>query len=171
MKQSDFLKSILPFKDKAFRLAKRLLISSDEAEDAVQEMYYKLWKNKSKMSSYKSVEAMAMTMTKNYCLDRLKSKQAGNLSLVHNNYVSKEASLERKIEAKDNLDNVQKWMEDLPEQQKIIMQLRDIEQYEFSEIADILEISEGAIRVALSRARKTIKEKLIKAHNYGMASN
>lgn len=169
MKQSEFLKIILPFKDKAFRLAKRLLISADEAEDAVQEMYYKLWKNKTKIATYKSIEAIAMTITKNYCLDRLKSKQAGNLTLVHSNYEEKGTSLEKKIEQNDSISKINIWINELPQKQKIIMQLRDVEQYEFSEIADILNMNEGAIRTTLSRARKTIKEKLINEHNYGIA--
>ena len=59
-------------------------------------------------------------------------------------------------------------MKTLPVQQQLIVQLRDIEQYEFSEIADLLEMKETAIRVALSRARKTLKEKLIKAHSHGV---
>ena len=46
MKQSEFLKTVMPFKDKVFRLAKRLLVSTEEAEDATQELYFKLWKNK-----------------------------------------------------------------------------------------------------------------------------
>ena len=86
MKQSEFLKTVMPFKDKVFRVAKRLLVSTEEAEDATQELFFKLWKNKSKLKDYKSIEAFAMTMTKNYCFDRLKSKQASNLSLVHSNY-------------------------------------------------------------------------------------
>ena len=76
MNESDFLKVISPFKDKVFRLAKRLLVSREEAEDATQEVIFKLWKNKEKISDYKNIEAFAMTMTKNYCYDRLKSKQA-----------------------------------------------------------------------------------------------
>ncbi len=170
MKQSEFLQNILPFKDKAYRLAKRLLVSSDEAEDAVQEMYYKLWKNKQQLASHTNIEAMAMTVTKNYCLDRLKSKQAGNMTLTHSNFTEKETPLEKKVEQRDNVTNIHKWMEELPQQQKIIMQLRDIEQYEFKEIAEIVQLSEGAIRTTLSRARKTIKNKLIKAHQYGMAT-
>ena len=59
----------------------------------------------------------------------------------------------------------------MPVQQQLIIQLRDIEQYEFKEIAEVLEMKETAIRVALSRARKTLKEKLIKAHNYGVTAN
>ena len=50
MKQSDFLKVVLPFKDKVFRLAKRLLVSNEEAEDATQELLFKLWKNKEKIA-------------------------------------------------------------------------------------------------------------------------
>ena len=76
MKQKEFLSTVLPFKDKLYRLAKRLLVSSDEAEDAVQEIFLKLWNGKEKIGKYKNPEAFAMTMTKNYCLDRLKSKQA-----------------------------------------------------------------------------------------------
>lgn len=169
MKQSDFLKVVLPFKDKVFRLAKRLLVSTEEAEDATQELYFKLWRNKEKLADYKNVEAFAMTMTKNYCFDRLKSKQANNLTLVHSNYKEKDTSLEKKIEYKDSVNNVHKLIENLPEQQKIIIQLRDIEQYDFDEICEMVDMKPTAVRVSLSRARKTIREALIKQHNYGVS--
>ena len=169
MDQSEFLKKVMPFKDKVFRLAKRLLISTEEAEDATQELYFKLWKNKSKLSDYNSIEAFAMTMTKNYCFDRLKSKQANNLSLVHSNYKEGGTSLQKRVELNDTVSLVHKLIERLPEQQKIIIQLRDIEQYEFDELAEMLNMQPTAIRVSLSRARKTIKEQLIKQHNYGIS--
>jgi len=169
MKQSEFLETVLPFKDKVFRLAKRLLVSVEEAEDATQELYMKLWKNKKQIQNYKNVEAFAMTMTKNYCFDRLKSKQASNLTLVHSNYEEKGTSLQRKIELNDSVSKVHQLIDNLPEQQRLIIQLRDIEQYEFDEIAKLLNMKPTAIRVALSRARKTIKEQLIKQHNYGVS--
>ena len=75
MNQNEFVQMIQPFKDKMFRLAKRLLISAEEAEDATQEVLVKLWNKKESLSDYNSVEALAMTMTKNYCLDQLKSKR------------------------------------------------------------------------------------------------
>ena len=90
MKQKEFLATVLPVKDKLYRLAKRLLVSQEEAEDAVQEVILKLWKGKNRMKDYKNSEAFAMTMTKNYCLDRLKSKQASNLKIVHSNYQNDE---------------------------------------------------------------------------------
>lgn len=158
----------MPFKDKVYRLAKRLLVSREEAEDATQEILLKLWNNKSKIEDYNNVEAFSMTMTKNFCLDRLKSKQAQNLKIVHNNYQDKQTGLQKQIENSDSVNWVAKIIEDLPEQQKIILQLRDIEEYEYGEIAKVLDMKETAIRVALSRARKTIREKLINTHNYGI---
>ena len=168
MNQSDFLKSVLPFKDKVFRLAKRLLVSTEEAEDATQELYFKLWRNKEKLANYKNVEAFAMTMTKNYCFDRLKSKQASNLTFVHSNYKEKDTALETKIEQRDSVSQVHVLIDKLPEQQKLVIQLRDIEEYDFEEIGKMLDLKPTAVRVALSRARKTIREELIKQHNYGI---
>ena len=168
MQQKEFLDIILPVKDKLFRLARRLLVSTDEAEDAVQEVFLKLWKSKDKMDNYKNPEAFAMTMTKNYCLDRLKSKQASNLKIVHNNFHHTD-NIERSVEANEGVEMVLRLMETLPEKQKMIMQLRDVEQFEFTEISEMLEINETAIRVGLSRARKTIREQLIKEYNYGIS--
>lgn len=168
MTQAEFLDIVMPFKDKVFRLAKRLLVSQEEAEDATQEILIKLWRNKQKIQEYNKVEAFSMTMTKNFCLDRLKSKHAQNLKIVHSNYQDKNVSLQKQVELNDSVDWVSKIMEELPEQQKIILQLRDIEQYEFSEISKMLDINETAIRVSLSRARKTLREKLTKTHSYGV---
>jgi RNA polymerase sigma-70 factor (ECF subfamily) len=108
-------------------------------------------------------------MTKNYCYDRLKSKQASNLTLIHSNYKEKDTSLDKKIEYRDSVNQVHKLIEDLPEQQKIIIQLRDVEQYDFDEICKMVDMKPTAVRVALSRARKTIREALIKKHNYGVS--
>eukprot|EP01095_Lingulamoeba_sp_RSL-Kostka_P004690 TRINITY_DN15916_c0_g1_i1.p1 TRINITY_DN15916_c0_g1~~TRINITY_DN15916_c0_g1_i1.p1 ORF type:complete len:170 (-),score=22.54 TRINITY_DN15916_c0_g1_i1:184-693(-) len=169
MKQSEFLNVVLPFKDKLFRLAKRLLVSTEEAADATQEILLKLWSKNDRMKEYSNVEAFAMTMTKNFCLDRLKSKQASNLKLVHSNYTDSNSSLQRQVEAQDSVNWVEKIMESLPEQQKMALQLRDVEQYSFDEIGKLLEMTPAAVRVALSRARKTVRQKLMEKHNYGIA--
>ena len=168
MNQIVFIELINPFKDKVFRLAKRLLTSTEEAEDATQEVMVKLWNKKENLNQYNSVEALAMTMTKNYCLDQLKSKRASNLKIVHNNFTDREPGLQQKLEDTDSLDWVEKIVNQLPEQQRLIVQMRDVEQYEYEEIAKILDMNETAIRVALSRARKTIREFMTKTHSYGI---
>lgn len=168
MKEKEFIEVVSSFKSKLFRVAKRMLISKEEAEDATQEVLFKLWKNRTKMETYKNVEAFAVTMTKNYCLDKLKAKDSNNLKIVHNNYKDETISLQRTIEAKDDWNSVENIMNSLPEQQRLIVQLRDVEQYEFAEISKMLDMNETAIRVALSRARKVIREQLLKKHNYGV---
>ena len=168
MTQSEFMEIVTPFKDKLYRLAKRLLISSEEAEDATQEILMKLWSSKKKMASYRNIEAFAMTMTKNFCLDRLKSKQAGNLKLVHSNFSDGNASLQKEVEVRDSLGWVERIMDQLPEQQRMILQLRDVEAYEYEEIEKLMDMKPTAVRVALSRARKAVREKLLEKHRYGI---
>ncbi|UOY06998.1 RNA polymerase sigma factor [Muricauda sp. SCSIO 64092] len=168
MQQKEFIAMVMPFKDKLYRMAKRLLVSREEAEDATQEILLKLWSKNESMGQYKSVEAFAMTMTKNFCLDRLKSKQAGNLKLVHSNYKDETVSVQRQLEAEDSVGWVERIMEELPEQQKMVLQLRDVEDYDYDEIAQMLDMKPTAVRVTLSRARKTVREKLQQKHSYGI---
>jgi RNA polymerase sigma factor (sigma-70 family) len=166
MNQKAFLQIVMPFRDKVFRLAKRLLVSQEEAEDATQDLYMKLWNNRIQLETYNNVEAYAMTITKNYCLDRLKSKQAGNLSLVHSNFSSSSHDLQQSLEIQDSVNMVQDLINELPEQQKMVIQLRDIEQYDYDEMERILDMSQAAIRTNLSRARKSIREGLMQKHQY-----
>src|SRR5680860_97303 len=93
MNQNTFINLINPVKDKMYRLALRLLISKESAEDATQEVLLKLWNGNEKIKNYANLEAFAMTVTRNYCLDQLKSKQNNNLKMVHNNYGSHERSI------------------------------------------------------------------------------
>ena len=171
MKPLEFENLIAPFKDKVFRFAKRLLVSTEEAEDATQEVMVRLWNKKETLVNYNSVEALAMTMTKNFCLDQLKSKRASNLQLVHSNYRDNQVGIDQQLEARDSWNWVEKIINELPEQQRLIIQMRDIEEFEFTEIAAVLEMNETAVRVALSRARKTIREQLVAKHNYGLTNS
>jgi len=157
-----------PFKDKVYRVAKRLLVSAEEAQDATQEILLKLWTKRSQIDNYRSVEAFAMTMTKNYCYDKLKAKSSNNLKIVHSNYEDTAFNTSRQVEANDEVEWLFKLMKELPEQQQLIVQLRDVEQFDNAEIAEMLEMNETAVRVALSRARKTLREGLIKKQNYGI---
>ena len=168
MNQLQFIAATTPFKDKLFRLAKRLLVSTEEAEDATQEVLVKLWCKNEGLNKFASLEAFAMTITKNYCLDQLRLKRTTNQRLEHDNYVDQLPAVDKIIEDKDSLDWVDRVINHLPDQQRIVIQMRDVEQYEFDEIAQIMDMNETAIRVALLRARKTIRQNMIKINNYGM---
>jgi RNA polymerase sigma-70 factor (ECF subfamily) len=168
MNHHSFLRLIDPVKDKMFRLALRLLISKEAAEDATQEVILKIWNRKDKVKDYANIEAFMISVTKNYCLDQLKARSNNNLSIIHTNYDSNELSVHSQAELNDEMKHIERIIEMLPEQQKVIFQLRDIEEYDYSEIAKITKMNEPAIRVTLSRARKKIKEELLKTHGYGI---
>jgi len=96
-------------------------------------------------------------------LDRLKSKQAQNLSLDERFGVpTMSDSLQKKIEHKDELTWVGLLIDRLPEKERMIIQLREIEQYDFDQIASILNLPEGTVRVYLSRIRKKLRKQFIR---------
>lgn len=171
MNQQAFLAFINPLKDRIFRLSQRYLVSADAAEDATQDVILKLWKNRKKLDRYDSPEAFAITVTKNHCIDQLKLKRNNNLRIVHNNYEGHNPSLQQQMEDKDELAIVSEIIKTLSEHEQTLIQLRDIEQLEYGEMAKALDMNETAIRVALSRARKKIRTKILTIHRYGTAQN
>ena len=120
-----------------------------------------------KRDSFKSLEAYSVTMVKNYCLDRLKSKQAQTLSLDERFGRVNSDSVQKKIEQVDELNLVQELIDRLPEKERLIIQFREIEQNDFNEIASILNLPEGTIRVYLSRIRKKLRKQIIELQNHG----
>ena len=93
------------------------------------------------------------------------------MRLVHVNYEKATDSLSQALEQKDSFSIVEKAMETLPEAQRLLVQLRDIEGLSYTEIEAVVSMKPTAIRVALSRARKTLKEHLVKNHAYGLTKN
>lgn len=171
MKQQEFIQLTIHFHQPMFRLAKRLLVSVDASKDAVQEVLLKMWEKKNELSHVNSIDAYAMQMTKNYCLDQLRLKSNQNLRLVYSKQdetnVEAQELEETKAWQSEKLQAIKKVIKNLPEKQKMIIQLRDFEGYEFDKIAEITGMTKVSIRVNLSRARKKLKEKLVKRISYG----
>ena len=173
MTTTEFKQLVLPIGKKLFHFARLLLNNETEAEDAIQEIYLKLWKIRDRLTSVNNIEAFAMKMTKNWCLDRLKAKKPLLVDSYSNGYDSEPDSNNPHtvLETSDKLKRLYYLMQQLPEQQRIIVQLRDVEGYEFEEIAEITGINLNAVRVNLSRARQKIRENMLKTENYGPEKN
>ncbi|MBM3436894.1 MAG: RNA polymerase sigma factor [Bacteroidetes bacterium] len=171
MTLEKFKKEVFPLKNKLYRFAKGFFKSVPEAEDIVQEVLLRLWTKHDVLEEFKSIEAFAMTVTRNLCLDRLKSKgyRTEELTLVHQQV--SHATPYKKLEMEDTYGKIQMILNTLPEQQRQIVHLRDIEGFEFEEISEILKINLNTIRVNLSRARKRIKETLQNTYDYEFAKN
>jgi RNA polymerase sigma factor (sigma-70 family) len=169
MDSAEFKTKIIPLGRKLYNFARLLLNDQAEAQDAVQEVYIKLWNYRNKMQTIDNIEAFVMKITRNWCLDRLKAKRPVLIEDYSKSYdFQKEYNNPHSIlENTDRLNEFNNIMQSLPEQQRIIIQLRDVEGYEFEKIADILSININTIRVNLSRARKKIKESIINIENHG----
>ena len=171
MTVEKFKSEVLPIKNKLYRLANRMLNDTAEAEDTVQEVFIRLWSKKEKLGEYRSIEAFAMVITKNLCLDKIKSLRNRTTELRNVDIQMNENSPYQQTKLKDTVQKIQEIINELPEQQKLIIHLRDIENCDFDEIAEITQLSLNTIRVSLSRARKKVRDTLIKIQNYEFSSN
>jgi RNA polymerase sigma factor (sigma-70 family) len=167
----DFKLKVYPLRDKLFRFAKRLLGNTEEAEDVVQEVFIRLWNRREKLDEYRSVEALAMISTKNMCLDKIKARRYPVENFDDHRGFLENLPVETKEDHSDVIHSIHQAMKQLPEQQQMILHLRDIEGYEYEEIAEVMEMNENAIRVALSRARKRIRDLITNTRKYEYQRN
>jgi RNA polymerase sigma factor (sigma-70 family) len=171
MTPQEFKIKVFPLRNKLYRFSKRILDDPEEAKDIVQEVFIKLWNKGDKLAEYKSIEALAMVTTRNLCLDKLRGRKYPSESLDN---LRNEVEVTGKEEQQDLTDMVQKIhhiIKTLPELQRTVIQLRDIEGYDFDEISGILDMNENAVRVNLSRARKKIRDILVNNKFYEYQRN
>lgn len=162
MTHETFRDTVFILKDEMYRFAKRFVMSSDEAEDVVQDLMLKFWQMKEKLSEYGNLKSYAMKCVKNECLNRLKHEDVkmgfAALQLHRSELYQPEVN---------NLkDEIIKFINSLPEKQKMVIHLKDVEDYAVSEISEMLEMEENAVRVNLMRARQKIKEQITQLMSY-----
>jgi len=162
----DIKRDILPMKDTMYRLALRITLDSQEAEDVVQETIIKLWKMRDNLGNVENLEAYVLRMTRNLALDkqRLRANQNESLDVLpeqsHTDIVSNFTSADVQMEQQERIDSIRSTMNALPEKQRIAMQLRDFEGKSYKEIAEVMDISEDQVKVSIFRARQYIKMRL-----------
>ena len=171
MELNEFKSRVLPLRNRMYRLALRILGREEEARDIVQEAMIRMWNNREKLGEYKSVEAFAVVITRNLCLDRVKSSGFQRYAVPDFLEDQQTQNPYQKMETSDIVKKVYQVMEHLPEQQKTIMHLRDVEEMEYEEIAQVMNMNVNAIRVNLSRARKYVRETIIKIQGYEVTGN
>ena len=148
-------------------MAKLLLGSREEAEDALQDVLLRLWDNRQQLTAYDSVEALAVRITRNLCLDRLKYRQ--NKKMVDVDHLTARADThtpEQLTEFSDSARIVQQLYAELPEAQRVVLHLREVEEYSFEEIEQVTGLTINNIRVILSRARKQVRDSYQKINEY-----
>lgn len=172
MTRADFDNLVRNISRKLYHHAYRILRDQEGSEDAVQEVFLKLWKMNTRLEEYESVDALASTMIKNYCIDQLRKQKHEEhnditaFTLCHDS----EPSPHEQIERNETFAIMQKIIVDLPEIYREIIRLRDIEDLSYEEIAEKTGQNINTLRVNLSRARKAVRDEY-KKYNYERRGN
>jgi RNA polymerase sigma-70 factor (ECF subfamily) len=162
MTHRDFNDIYIGLQDRIYRLAVWIVGEREEAEDVVQELYERLWPKRGIVTGQSNPEGYILASARNLCLDVLR-KRRPQAELPQTMTARGARPDEGEIEG-----IVARLMAELPEKQGTAMRLRDVECMEMDEIAQAMGMQPTAVRMALSRARNTVKERLEKIMNYGI---
>ena len=169
MQEISFRDDILPLKDKLFRLALRITFDRAEAEDVVQDTMIRVWNKREEWTQFGSIEAYCLTVAKNLAIDRSQKKEAQNVELTPEMEEDSEISGPyAQLVNNERMSIIHRLINELPEKQRLIMQLRDIEGESYKEIAKILNLTEEQVKVNLFRARQKVKQRYLEIDEYGL---
>jgi RNA polymerase sigma-70 factor (ECF subfamily) len=164
MTRLEFNNQVLLLSRKLYIVAFRSLKRQEEAEDAVQEVFIKLWNRLDELDRYNSLEAFAVTTVKNYCIDILR-KEKSFVHEDHNNHfgvINNEPSPYEVLENNETSQILNRIIDKLPELYRQIVTLKEIDGLTYEEVAEITNQNINTLRVNLSRARKMIRDEFKK---------
>ena len=162
MDKEIFYSKVVVFSDPLYRMAKSILLDEEAAKDSVQDLYLKLWEKRTELNEIENISAFAMKIMRNICLDKLRKKRETSLEMQDYLSMQDPVSLHEIVEQKYMTKIIKQYINRLPELQKTVIRLRDVEGYEIKEIAYIVSSTENAVMANLSRARQKIRERLVK---------
>ena len=167
MKSSEFKLLVMPHSSRLYRMAFRLMSNREEAVDIVQEVYVKLWGMRKELNSYNSVEALAVRITRNLCLDNLRRRKVNQNAMKAEQMKEEMHSVSpaEQLEKKEEAEMIHTLIAALPEPQRSLVHLRHLEGKEYEEISEMVNMNVNAIRVSISRARKQMREMLEKQYS------
>lgn len=158
----QYTELILSVKDTVFRLAKTITASRVEAEDITQDIYEKVWRARDAVLNSSHPRAYVCRMARNLAIDCTRRRRE---SVEITDRVVEDGN--KTVIVGDMAELTKKIISRLPEKQQAAIHLRDVEGYEIEEIAEVLECDQVSVRMNLSRARKSVREQLLKALKYG----
>lgn len=168
-----FEKLIINYEKRVYNIAYQMFGNEHDANDMAQEVFIKVYKSLDKFNFKSSFATWIHRITVNTCIDEYRKKKKNYQiesmdetmeqkdGVVHKQFVDKSLTPEEKAIKNENIKFIRESINELKEEHKMIIILRDIKGYSYDDIADILDISIGTVKSRISRARSTLK-KIIK---------
>ncbi len=166
MNETEFQHKVFSLSERLFPMVSRMLGNTASAEDAIQEIMMKLWVKRNKIAKHPNITALVFLTARNFCIDILRKKgpkfddSSLQLEIIKSNYG------EEQLEWKELNIIIKKILKRLPEQQRDVIIMRDLDGYDFTEIAAVTQLKIEHVRVLLSRARKQVSLELEKTYSY-----
>ena len=168
MHQKAFLDLIEPLKPRLFGFAWRMLRNREDAKDAMQDLILKLWNTRKKLETKGNIKAYAFTALYHDCIDRLRKNSRFRLvtgaDLIE---IRDPVQIDQDFENSDLIRQIRVAMDNLPSKQKVILELRDFQDFDYEEIAQMMNMTVNAVRVTVARSRASISETMKKEFSYG----
>lgn len=162
MEQEQFKKEVVSLRPKLLNYARRILDNEDDAEDIIQEVFFKLWSIRNDLSQYNNLSALSMTVTKNLSINYLKVRQKKQNTPLEIAFVDENLNPHACLEQRDEAEKLMRIIDHLPSLQQAVVRMKHVEGLETQEIAELTGCTNEAVRVNLSRARKRIKDLFLK---------
>jgi RNA polymerase sigma-70 factor (ECF subfamily) len=167
MTPETFKNEVLPLKNKLYRYAYSMLADRDLSMDVVQETMLKVWEKRDSFHSVKNPEAWCMTLARNFALNKFRSKHHKTEELrAKHDHQPGDSSPHQSLESDDMMELIDGIVSRLPSKHREVFHLRDVEGYSYQEISEMLQYSISDVKVSIFRARKEVRDKLIKLRNY-----
>ncbi len=146
----------MPLQQTLYSEAYRMLCDRFEAEDAVQNLYVRLWEQKEGLDLLDSPEAYCRTVLRNICIDRWRRMRArdGDVELVEE---IAEANAPPDVEREEAAEFLEHFLANLPERTQRVMRMA-MRGDKAEEIAEVTQLSVGNVRTIVSRIRQRFKE-------------
>ena len=154
-----FKEDYLSLYQRLYRVAYYILENEADAQDALQELYLKLWKGKDFLDNVLNPQAYSIRLLKNICIDRIRIARKTVLTETVPE-VEADRPQDERIDSRERLQKVLAAIKSLPERQGQILRLRLVEGKSYSQIAEITKLNYLTIRVILSKARKSLKNRI-----------
>lgn len=159
MKLEEFEKEILPLRDKLFRIALRITCNREEAEDITQDVMLKMWQIRDEWNVIENKEAYCCMISRNLALGRMKLKENQTKNMEDPEVLTIQTGTIPSValEQEERRSMLRNLIARLPEKERSVMQLRDLEEMSYKEVAQVLELTEAQVKINLFRARQKIK--------------